>query len=118
MTRGSSFQQNRTWNQPLQPTEKGDSVQRDFRVGPVLPPYLLRLAAGVVFDHVPTAVRDHVVTFSTGRNCKRLSMMLGGTLGSTKVEALGEDGDAACLPRDCLQEDLSSIDDDDRRWSN
>eukprot|EP00971_Amphidinium_carterae_P146395 2901658-Amphidinium_carterae.1 len=28
-----------------------------------------------------------------------------GTIGSTKVEALGEDGDTASLSTDCLQED-------------
>eukprot|EP00971_Amphidinium_carterae_P026324 519190-Amphidinium_carterae.1 len=35
-----------------------------------------------------------------------------GTLG-TKVEALGEDGETASLSTDCLQEDLSSSNDDD-----
>eukprot|EP00971_Amphidinium_carterae_P022386 441422-Amphidinium_carterae.1 len=42
----------------------------------------------------------------------------GGTLGSTKVEALEEDGEAASLFTDCLQEDLSSSDDDDFSWAS
>eukprot|EP00971_Amphidinium_carterae_P340733 6479197-Amphidinium_carterae.1 len=36
----------------------------------------------------------------------------GGTLGNTKVEALGEDGETAPLSTDRLQEGLSSSDDD------
>eukprot|EP00971_Amphidinium_carterae_P233446 4633195-Amphidinium_carterae.1 len=69
-------------------------------------------------------------------SCKHLSLMIDeawlsdaqtfetdakrGTLGNTSVEALGEDGETASLSTDCLQEDLSSSDDDDfrgRRWS-
>eukprot|EP00971_Amphidinium_carterae_P048203 949356-Amphidinium_carterae.1 len=41
----------------------------------------------------------------------------GGALGSTKVEALGEDGETASLSTDCLQEDLS-ISGDDFSWAS
>eukprot|EP00971_Amphidinium_carterae_P096520 1910192-Amphidinium_carterae.1 len=41
----------------------------------------------------------------------------GDTFGSTKAEALGEDGETASLSTDCLQEDLPSSDDEDFTWA-
>eukprot|EP00971_Amphidinium_carterae_P268176 5320605-Amphidinium_carterae.1 len=42
----------------------------------------------------------------------------GGTLGSTRVEALGEDGETASLSTDCLQEHPSSSDEGDFSWAS
>eukprot|EP00971_Amphidinium_carterae_P061675 1221167-Amphidinium_carterae.1 len=63
-------------------------------------------------------ILDDETCFSDVQTCETDAK--GGTPGNTTVDALREDGEAAALSTDCLQEDLSSSDDDDfrgHRWN-